>query len=157
VDRTLPNDQNLNALFNDPANGRLTLTTGVYRFEAMLIITSMSGTSGNALINLLGAGTATIGSWLWRLSGLDNSTPSTIADNDAAFFQTNVTAASAVAAGTGTAMRLHLMGMFNCTAAGTLIPSIDQVTAAAAVLQDGSYMIIERQAPASTVSIGPWD
>lgn len=157
VNRTLPNDLNLNAIFNDPANGRLTLTTGVYRFTGMFIITSMSATSGNALINLIGAGTATIGTWLWRLAGLDNSTPSTIADDDAAYFQTNASAASAVVAGTGTAMRLFVEGTFECTAAGTLIPSIDQVTAAAAVVQAGSYFEVSRIGAVDIVSVGSWD
>ena len=131
--------------------------TGVYRFEMLLIITAMSGTSGNALIDMIGGGTATIASWLWRLSGLDNTTPASIADDDAAYFQTSGTAASAVAAGTGTAMRIHASGMFNCTTGGTLIPSIDLVTAASAVVQDGSYMMIDRLGAASAVSAGPWD
>lgn len=157
VDRALPNDTNLNKIFDAPANGRLTLTTGVYLFEGLFIITGMSTTSGNALINLLGAGTATIGSWLWRLSGLDNSTPATIADDDAAYFQTNATAASAVTAGTGTGMRIHLSGSFECTTAGTLIPSIDLVTATAGLVQDGSYMMVDRIGDSGLVSIGDWD
>lgn len=157
VDRTLPNDTNLNAIFNSPANGRLTLGTGVYRFELLLIITAMSSTSGNALINIIGAGTATIASWLWRISGIDNSAAGTILDDDAAYLQTSASAASAVTAATGTALRLHCSGMFNCTTGGTLIPSIDLVTAAACVVQDGSYMMIDCLGAASAVSIGPWD
>lgn len=157
VDRTLPNDTNLNAIFNSPTNGRITLPTGVYIFEGLLIITGMSATSGNALINLLGAGTATVGSWMWRLSGLDGTTPATIADDDAAYFQTNASAASAVAAGTGTAMRIHMSGGFEVTTGGTLIPSIDLVTAAAAVVQDGSYLLIDRIGADGLVSIGAWD
>ena len=79
VDRTLPNDTNLNPIFNNPTNGRLTLTTGVYVFDMLGIVTGMSATSGNALLNIRGAGTATCGSWMWSIAGLDNTTPSTIA------------------------------------------------------------------------------
>lgn len=155
--RTLPNDTNLNAIFNNPTNGRLTLTTGVYRFDGLLIVTAMSSTSGNALINMLGVGTATVGSWLWRVSGLDNTTPGTIADDDAAYFATNATAASAVVAGTGTAMRLDIEGTFEVTGAGTLIPSIDLVNAAAAIVSVGSYIEFQRVGGVDLVSIGPWD
>jgi hypothetical protein len=157
VNRTLPNDTNENAIFNDPTNGRITIPSGVYRFEMMMLVTSMSGTSGNALIDLLGAGTATITDWLWMLHGLDNSTTTTVGDDDAAYRQTQDSAASAVIAGTGTAMRLTARGMFNCTTGGTLIPSIDQVTAAAAVVQQGSYFIVERLGAANAVSSGPVD
>ena len=54
--RTLPNDTNENAIFNSPANGRITLETGVYRFQAQIFVTAMSATTGNALIDWLGAG-----------------------------------------------------------------------------------------------------
>lgn len=157
VNRTLPNDTNLNAIFNAPTNGRFTLPVGVYYFAGLFIVTAMSGTSGNALINIRGAGTATIGSWMWQVNGLDNTTPGTIADDDAAYLQTEATAASAVAAGTGTAMRVEVEGCFECTATGTLIPSIDQVTAAAAVVQAGSYFWVERIGAEGLTHIGPVD
>lgn len=157
VDRTLPNDTNLNALFNDPANGRLTLATGVYKFEGLFIITAMSSTSNNALINIRGAGTATIGSWMWRLSGIDNSTPGTLLDDDSSYFQVEATAAACVTAGTGTALRLYVKGSFEVTAGGTLIPSIDLANAAAAIVQDGSYFQVERLGASGLISIGPWD
>lgn len=157
VDRTLTSQTASQAIFNNPTNGRLTLGTGVYLFEGILIVTAMSATSGNALINILGAGTATIGSWMWYLHGLDNTTPATIADDDAAFFQTSASAASAVVAGTGTAMRLRIKGGFEVTTAGTLIPSISLVTAAAAVVQDGSFFYVEREGDSGMVSVGDWD
>ena len=157
VDRTLPNNTNLNALFNNPANGRATLPTGVYEFEIMLLITTMSGTTGNAQINLLGAGTAAIGSWLWSTQALDNSTPAAQLDDDGAMYQVALTAASAAVAGTGTALRFYGFGTFEVTAAGTIIPSIDLVTAAAAVLQDGSYLKIVRRGDSGFVSAGAWD
>lgn len=157
VDRTLPNDTNLNAIFNSPANGRLTLSTGVYLFDGLFLVTGMSATSGNALVDILGAGTATVGSWLWNLHGLDGGTPASIADDDSSFHQVAATAASAVAAGTGTAMRFRVRGSFEVTTGGTLIPSIDQVTAAAAIVQDGSFFLVERMGANGLVSVGDWD
>jgi len=157
VDRTLTSNTNVQAIFNNPTNGRLTLPTGFYKFEGMLIVTAMSGTSGNALINPLGAGTATIASWLWNIHGLDNTTPGSVADDDSAFYQTAATSASAFVAGTGTAMRARFNGSFEVTVAGTLIPSIQLVTAASAVIQDGSFFMVERLGDVDLVSIGAWD
>lgn len=155
--RTLPNDTATNAIFNSPANGRVTLETGTYLFEGMILVASMSGTSGNAQIDLLGAGTATIGAWLWMLQGIDAATAGTLVDLDSPFFQTNITAASAVTAGTGATLRLFVKGTFEVTVAGTFIPSIDLVTAAAAVVQIGSYIMLERIGSTSVVSVGAWD
>src|SRR5262245_45987854 len=61
--RTLPNDTNANPIFNSPTNGRITLETGCYLFDMMILVTGMSATSGNAQI--LFGGTGTFGSWLW--------------------------------------------------------------------------------------------
>lgn len=157
VDRTLPNDTNLNAIFNSPANGRLTIPTGVYEFELMLLVTAMSTTTGNALIDIKGAGTAVIESWLWNYGAIDNSSAATVLDDDAAMLQVAATAASAAIAATGTALRFFGRGTFEVTTAGTLIPSIDLVTAAAAVVQDGTYMKINRIGAVNLVSVGPWD
>lgn len=153
--RTLPNDTALNAIFDSPSNGRLTLETGVYMFDMMAIVTSMSATSGNALVDILGAGTATTGAWLWRFSGIDNTTPGSSVDDDS---QYRTTSASAVlTAATGTAMRFQAKGTFEVTAGGTLIPSIDQVTAAAAVVSIGSFFMCYRIGSTSAVSVGQWD
>jgi hypothetical protein len=157
VTRTLPNDTNLNAIFDSPANGRLTLETGVYRFEGQFNVTAMSATAGNALVNILGAGTAVIDSWMWHYSGLDSATATTPADEDAQLLVTGITAASAVLAQTATTMRFNFRGTFEVTTGGTLIPSIDQVTAAAAIVAIGSYFMIERIGPVDVVSVGQWD
>lgn len=155
--RTLPNDTALNAIFDSPTNGRITLETGTYIFESLIIVAGMSATSGNALINLIGAGTATVAAWLWMLQGIDAATVGTLVDLDGPFFQTNVTAASAVTAGTGATLRLWMKGTFEVTGAGTFIPSIDQVTAAAATVQIGSYFMLERIGSTTVASVGQWD
>lgn len=156
--RTLPNDTNLNAIFNSPANGRLTLETGVYLFQTLIVVTAMSATSGNCLINLQGAGTATAGAWLWRYQGIDNTNVQASVDDDDSFPVTNATAGpSMVAAATGTAVRFFAEGSFKITVAGSFIPSIDLATAAAAIVSEGSYFVCERIGSDSVVSVGQWD
>lgn len=155
--RTLPNDTNENAIFNSPANGRLTLETGCYLFEGIIRVSSMSGTSGNASIDILGAGTATCAAWLWHASGIDATTPENAATQTGAFAVTQQSVASIVTAAAGTAMAVSIKGTFEVTVAGTIIPSIDQVTAAAAVVSIGSYLRFARIGSTSVVSVGQWD
>jgi len=154
--RTLPNDTNENAIFNNPTNGRLTLETGTYLFDMVIGITAMSATSGNALLDVLGAGTATINDWLYAVIGKDG----TLISVNAVLGVMPViqsTPASMFTAGTGAEMWWIAKGSFTVTAAGTLIPSIDQVTAAAAVVAIGSYFSCERIGDVSVVSVGQWD
>lgn len=154
--RTLPNDSNLNAIFNSPANGRLTLETGTYLFEAVIGIKSMSATSGNAAVDVLGAGTATIDDWLYAAIGKDGTLISVAAVLGTMPVIKN-TPASMFTAGTGAEMWFTLKGTFTVTVAGTLIPSIDQVTGAAAVVAIGSYFSCERIGDTGVVSVGQWD
>lgn len=155
--RTLPNDANENAVFNSPANGRITLPTGTYKISGNVRISSMSATSGNALFDILGAGTATVASWLWSYYGIDVTDPSAAAANLSAHRVTQDTAASMVTATTGTAMAWQFEGTFEVTTAGTLIPSVDQVTAAAAIVSIGSYIKIDRLGDVNAISVGRWD
>lgn len=154
--RTLPDDTNENAIFNDPSNGTLTLETGTYLFEGILYVTGMDATSGNALIDILGAGTATAAAWLWSARGIDATDPTAAAAQTGSFAITQASVASIVTAGTGTALAITLKGTFEITGAGTIIPSIDQVTAEPAVVNIGSYIAFERIGSTSVVSVGQW-
>jgi hypothetical protein len=154
--RTLPNDTNENAIFNNPTNGRLTLETGTYLFEMVVGITAMSATSGNAQLDVLGAGTATCNDWLYATIGKDGTLISVNAAlGTMAVIQS--TPASMFTAGTGAEMWWTAKGSFTVTVAGTLIPSIDLVTAAAASVAIGSYFSCERIGSTSVVSVGQWD
>lgn len=143
-------------IFNSPTNGRLTLETGTYLFEGLLYITAMSATSGNALINMLGAGTATISAWLWEAIGNDLAA-GTVGTPGRMTSITSSSPASIVTASTQTAMGVRVKGTFEVTAAGTLIPSLTLVTASAAILAIGSYLTFERIGSTSVVSVGQWD
>lgn len=145
------------AIFNSPANGRLTLEAGVYRFNMMLYLTGMSATSGNFSIDPLGAGTATCGSWLYHALGIDNTTPTNAATQTGSFSITQQSVVSVVTGGTGTAAGVRITGTFEVTAAGTIIPSLTLVTAAAATLAAGSFFECWRVGSTTMASVGQWD
>ncbi len=94
---------------------------------------------------------------MWQYLALDNSAPTTAATNQGAVRVTQDSAASIATAGTGTGLNVWATGTFEVTSGGTLIPSIDQVTAAAAVVGIGSFFRCYRVGSDSVVSVGPWD
>jgi hypothetical protein len=155
--RTFTSNTSEQAIFTNPTNGRVTLGIGTYVFRGILYVTGMSATSGNAAIDLLGAGTATVASWLWHAWGIDATAPTAAAAQTGAFTITQQSVASVVVAATGTAMAISFQGTFEVTAAGTLIPSLTMVTASASVVAVGSFVEIERVGDVNTVSVGPWD
>jgi hypothetical protein len=154
--RTLTSTTSEQALFNSPANGRLTLETGTYFFEALFSLSGMSGTSGNAAFDILGAGSATLANVLYHAVGIDGAV-------NAAGTQTGSTSnagqspASIVTAGTATAMQCSIRGTFQVNAAGTIVPSVTLVTAAAATLAAGSYFRCRRVGASGVASVGQWD
>lgn len=154
--RTFTSNTSAQNIFTTPANGQITLETGLYEVTGLLNIGSMSATSGNGSINLLGTGTATVGAWLWHVVGVDGAT-ATAATQTGSTMVTSTTPASALTAGVGTAMTAHIRGSFEVTGAGTLIPQFKMVTAAASVLAVGSYLCLERQGSTSMTSVGQWD
>ena len=154
--RTFTSNTLAQTIFTSPTNGRITLEAGLYRVGGLLNFTGMSATSGNLLLNLLGAGTATIGSWLWHAWGVDAAAATAAAEGGEA----NVTSsspASVVVAGTGVVLTVSIDGTFAITVAGTMIPSITMVTASASVLSVGSFLTFERIGSTGMVSVGQWD
>ncbi len=154
--RTLANSGSGQVLFDSVTNGTLTLPVGVYKFEFGLYITSMSGTSGNAAINIVGTGSATCDDRVWHAVGLDANTPTTAAAQTGSFCILN-SASPVVVAANGTSLGVTARGMFEVTVAGTLIPSITLATAVGtASLAAGSYWIVEYFGGTGAVSAGPW-
>lgn len=161
ADYTLTSTTSAQKLFNSTTNGRLTLTTGVYRVEGLIHINTMSATSGNAQFGLVGAGTATLAGQLFYAVGVDGAAATAATQTGSTTQGGNTSPASAMTAGTGTAMTLGLRGAFECTAAGTIVPSIALVTAAAAVVKRGSFLLFYRMGGAGFASsdapFGGWD
>lgn len=141
-------------LFNTTTNGALTLATGTYEFEAVYYILSMSATSGNASVSILGAGTATLTGIMQHAIGLDNTTPTTAAAHGGSVsVNPGVNTATA---GTGTGLVVSVRGTFRVTVSGTIIPSITLATAAAAIVQAGSYFKCAKIGESGDNTKGSW-
>lgn len=152
---TLTSSTAVQKLFNATANGAVTLETGWYFMDAVIGVTSMSATSGNARFTI-GVGTAVLGGSQFHVVGVDGAS-ATAATQTGSWTQTAATAASAVTAGAGTAMMMNIRGAFEVTTAGTVIPQITLVTAAAAVVGVGSYWRCRRVGDAGgNVTQGSW-
>lgn len=144
-------------LFNGSTNGRLTLATGWYLFDAVIAMTSMSATSGNAQFQILGGGSATLGGVLYHTVGIDGAN-NTAATQTGSWSTTSNSPAAAVTAGTNASMMMNIRGSFEVTASGTIIPSVALLTAAAAIVSAGSFFRCTRVGPHNAnVVIGPWD
>jgi hypothetical protein len=156
-DRTLTSQTAAQAIFNSPTNGRLTLPTGCYQIEGVIYLDTMNTTSGNAQLGLLGSGSAVLGAQLVHVVGVDGASGAAATQTGSTTRAGNTSPASAVTAGTGTAMTMRIRGTFEVTTAGTIVPSIALVTANAAIVRTGSYLRFKRLGSTSLVSSGRWD
>lgn len=154
---TLANVATEQKIFDQTTNGTLTLPTGFYHFKAFLIVTSMSATSGNAAFDPVGAGTAVCSDFAYDSYGLDNNTqPNAVLAISGVGSVTQQSGANIVLGGTGTGMRVTIQGVFRVDTAGTIIPSLTLVTAAAAIVNAGSHFIIEKIGEVGENSVGAW-
>jgi hypothetical protein len=153
---TLTSQTGAQAIFDSPTNGQITLETGVYQFDALIALTSMSGTTGNATFDF--GGTATMGAFLWHGFGRDVAADAATGNLSGSYsVDATLVAAPLVTTGTATAAFFKLEGTLEVTAGGTVIPRILLQTAAAAVVSIGSYFRIRRLGSTSMVSVGQWD
>lgn len=153
---TLTSSTAAQQVFNASTNGRITLETGAYMFEAMIALTGMSGTSGNATFDL--TGTATLAAILWHGFGRDvasDGATGTLAGSWSS--DATLVAAPLITAGTATAALFKLEGTLEVTAAGTLQLRILLQTAAAAVVSVGSFLRLHRVGSTSLTTVGQWD
>lgn len=154
--RTLTSSTTEQQLFDGSTNGRVTLPVGLYYFRCQYYISGLSATSGNLAFDILGAGSATVGTPLYHVVGIDGN--SNTAATQTGSTSTNAQSpASAVTAGTGTATGQHITGTFEVTAAGTIQPAVTLVTASAGTVAAGSYFMCWREGGTSVSTIGPWD
>ncbi len=151
------NDTNFRAVFDSVAAGTLTIEVGTYKFEGLIQCKGMSGTSGNMKWDLLGAGGATLTNHLQLILGIDGA----MNTNAAAGGVPLITAASSVnitSAATSVNCTIRVFGTFECTVAGTVIPSIAQSTAVngTAQITAGSYLHFTKLGATTDVSAGSW-
>jgi len=110
-----------------------------YFFECMFSLTSMSSTSGSARFDLKGAGTAGVSSTAYSATGIDISTI-TSSNFLNGVFSNSIISTELVTGGVGTGMWVQIKGIFRTNGtAGTIIPSIQLVTAAAAIVGVNSF------------------
>lgn len=152
----LTSTTSLQKLLNVSANGALSLEQGNYFFQAAFYITGLSATSGNAQFDVLGGGTAVLNTAFMHLIGKDDNAPLGALAQDGSFAQAGASAASLVIAGTGSQIAFSVRGTFRIGTAGTIIPSIALVTAAAGSVRQGSYFTCRRVGPEGTYAMGPW-
>jgi len=137
--KTMTSNTSLQSIF---AGGTSGLTSGAltlpgqttYFFECSLNLSSMSSTSGNVGFSIVGAGTATFNSAAWHAIGLDATTQTTAAALGGIWSNANAQTGNIVTAATGTACSVLIKGVFSINVGGTIIPSIQLTTAAAAII-----------------------
>lgn len=161
--KTMTSNILLQALFGGGTGG---LTSGAlsvgastsYFFEASINLSSMSGTSGNMGFSIVGAGTATFTSAAWHSFGFDNTTQNTPSATGygGLWSSANAETGNIVLAGTGTACSVLIKGIFRINAAGTIIPSIQLTTAAAAIIGANTWFKCYPVGTNTAISVGNW-
>jgi hypothetical protein len=142
-------------LFNNTANGAITLPVGTYFFECFYSLASMSATSGSFGFALGGAATFT---QQWRSEAQKGTATLATATATQATFSTtaNTTLATASVNTVGFAF---ICGVINVTVTGTVIPQVSLGIAASAIVGIGSYFKINAVSPANNitnVTVGNW-
>lgn len=127
------------ASYNGGAAGEIPVSASTtYLFECNYYISSMSGTSGNAGFDVLGAGTATVTSVAWWVDARD-ALASTPAGASKTFSPNTAETQNLATASSATGMYVTITGVIRINASGTIIPSINLTNAAAAVVAVNSY------------------
>lgn len=149
---TLTSQTAAQAMFNTPAGGQVTLTTGTYEFECFYSLSAMSASSGSFGFAL--GGTATKTQFFWSLAAKGSPLATTTAANSTY----NVTAANTAlsAASVNTVGYANISGIINVSVSGTVIPQVSLGVAAAAVVGIGAYFRIRPIGSTTVTSVGNW-
>lgn len=153
---TLSNVGTRQKLFNlgTSSGGAITLAARIYSIRTQLYITSMSGTTGNGTFDIKGAGTATLGNSIRHSIGIDATAPTTAA-TQTGVWSINITSNGMATNTTGASVAVTITGLLVVTTGGTIIPSITLATAAAAVVNAPSHIIIDQISSSSgTTTVG---
>lgn len=151
---TLTSTTAVQQLFNSSANGRLTLPVGTYRFHALYQLTGMSTALGNNSAFSL-AGSATLANVMMYTVGVDSSSA---AQNQSGGMTTSAAFSGSQQGTTTSSVQSCLVeGSFEVTVAGTIIPSVALVAAAAAVVTAGSFLEVWAVGATTLTTIGAWD
>ena len=145
------------AIFDSVTNGTITLEAGTYIFETVFQINVTSATSGNIKFSLAGAGSGTFANILYTSIAIDAANNTLTAPSMISQIVSTQAVANIATASTATVTTVIVKGSFECTVAGTLIPSVAQATAVTtAVTLAGSYLTLTRIGAPAAVSVGQW-
>lgn len=161
ADYTLADSTSPQKLFNQPTNGALTIAAGAYYFQCLLNLTGMSATTGNLSFSIVGAGTATVTNVLQSGWGSDTGTgvsaTGPISGSAARAALLPATNGNIVLAGTAAEVWANIIGTFEVSTGGTIIPSIDLVTGGVTpAVKIGSYFMCKRIGAETTTTLGNW-
>lgn len=120
-----------------------------YKFRCFFALSDMSSTSGNAGFDVLGAGTATVTNVNWQSVGRDGVVVSNV---NGLYSETAAQSGNIVSATNTTGMYVVIEGIIRINTAGTLIPSVNLTTAAAAVVGINSNFELTRIGNGSVTS-----
>jgi hypothetical protein len=159
--KTMTSNTSLQSIFGGGTggltNGALTVDASTsYYFECLLSVTSMSATTGNFGFSLSGGGTATFTSAGFFTTGYDNTTLTTPGSGGGVYNGTSAITTNIVIASTTTGAAALIKGIFRINGGGTIIPSIQLTTAAAAVIGADSWFKCNPVGTNTVVSVGNW-
>lgn len=152
------NNANQQAIFDSVTNGTITLETGTYLFEGVIQIQGMSATGGNLKFSLAGAGGGTFANILYVAMGSDSVNDALVVWSGISEVISTQTVTNIATATTATVCTIYVRGSFECTVAGTLIPSVAQTTAInnSANTLAGSWFYVNRIGSTTGISSGQW-
>lgn len=138
-------------------SGSLSLPAGTYYFTSVFRITQMSTASGNASFNIGGSGGT---NYLMNVIGFDQNPTSGPTNVQSGFSIINTFATpNMVTAGASNAMAVTMVGTFELTSSGTIIPQINLSASSAftnPLVTVGSFFRIESMGPNGITSVGGW-
>jgi len=151
----LINTTALQKMFSVTPNGAMILPRGLFLVDWFFSVENMSTTSGNALVSLLGAGTASLSSSLLHAIGIDGA-EDTIATQNGKYVKTSTaTTGNLFTANANTNMMAQIKATIFVITAGTIIPSIGLTTATgAANIVPGSYCYVRQLTEWSPTTLG---
>ncbi|MEY3386661.1 MAG: hypothetical protein RIR53_1472 [Bacteroidota bacterium] len=158
ADNTLTSTTTAQAIFDGgggSATGAIDLPAGMYEFEMLIHLTSLSATSGSVSFSF--GGTATRPSLIWRSFGAkpaDVAAPNGSVGN---YLHNRYAVVDPLSvATTNTAAWYHVTGIIRIGVAGTLIPNITLSVASAGVVKKDSYFKINRLGANGATNVGRW-
>jgi hypothetical protein len=150
----LTNTTALQKMFDVTTNGAMVLPRGLFLVDWFFSVENMSATTGNALVSIIGAGTASLSSILLHAVGIDGATD-TIATQNGKYVRGAATTGNLFTATTNTNMTAQIKASIFVTTAGTIVPSIGLTTGiGTANIVPGSYCYVRQLTEFSPSTLG---